>query len=244
MSSNADEVAVLPSSDVRDVIPTSDGGAIFVCGRERLSPGGGDRLEQPIFELNGEQRQGGIAIVDASGAITSSITEGLGDPRAAALQSDGSLLILDAEKGVVKLSNGAVTSAQLPAALPSGAIPRGLWISATGDLVATSSSGAVVSFGGAVLSISDAGTTWVARPGASNELLVGSDEGLVRVFPSNASAGTEPAIGDGFLPSFKQIDPPGSGGGQCAAAGESCSSQPNGCCPGLTCSSGIIPTCE
>jgi hypothetical protein len=203
-----------------------------------------DRIEGAPFELQGQQRAGGIALVDASGALGTIVTDGLGDPRAAALQSDGSLLILDAEKGVLKLSGSSVTSASLPLSAPQGAIPRSLWISPTGDLGAAFDRATIVSLGGATLLFDGVGNTWVVRPGKASELLVGSDEGLVRVFPSTGAAGTEPQIGEGFLPVFKQIDPPNPGGGQCAAAGEGCNSQPDGCCPGLTCSSGIVPTCQ
>lgn len=87
-SNDAKDVG-LPSSDVRDVVTSSDGSAYLVCARERMRPVS-DRIEGAPFELSGQQRAGGIALVDATGALGTIVTDGLGDPRAAALQSDKS----------------------------------------------------------------------------------------------------------------------------------------------------------
>lgn len=102
----------------------------------------------------------------------------------------------------------------------------------------------VISLGGATLLFDGVGNTWVVRPGKASELLVGADEGLVRVFPVDWRSRNRAADRRGVPAHVQAGRSAWLGGGQCAMAGEGCNSQPDGCCLGLTSSSGIVPTCE
>lgn len=238
---NPGPIVGLPSSEVTAVIPREDGSALLICAAERSSQLALDRATRELFLVDGQARKGGVASVTDKEISVLTQPGDAPDPRAAALDSDGSLLLLDAEKGALRLADGKVSAFALPAQPPDGAVPVSLWSGAQG-LVATYDRGAVVQLAGQSKVLQGVGYVWRAFERGSGVLLLGSDEGLLRVRSSEDLP--ESAAKAAVLPTFQTIAPVDSGG-QCLKQGESCQGNPDGCCPGLTCGGGgFVMSCQ
>lgn len=250
-----DLVEGLPSAEVYDVLFDESGAVHLVCGTERLQATY-DRTPRDVFFLEGQLRRGGVVRIEEDGSIT--MIAGPGDApdgRAAAFAPDGTLYILDAERGLVRQMASGFEVVAL-AGVPAGSEPHALWVGEGGDLVAGFSTGAFVRLGGEERFIDDVGFVWSVEA-SRDVVLLGTDRGLVRVIPAGAADAGEPAPAAGEAPPFVTIDPPlppadagvpdadaGVDGGACLPEGAVCHSDPTGCCPGLVCSSfGFVKNC-
>ncbi|MBI5535682.1 MAG: hypothetical protein HY898_23325 [Deltaproteobacteria bacterium] len=197
------EVEGLPSSEVRAVIMDADGGAWIVSATERVTATGLDREQREVFTLNGESRLGGITRVAKDGTLQV-IASGkdVPDPRAAAFDASGDLMVLDAEQGLLRVkATGEVQTAALPGALPAGA-PQGLWWGGAGDLAALTSAGVLLSLSGETRVLDDVGWGWRAAERSKGFVLIGTDQGLVRARGKGVDDIPEAPPGQGQLPSF------------------------------------------
>jgi hypothetical protein len=245
-SKDPKDVVGLPSGDVVEALVAADGSTYLVCSTEVVSAGSLDRDALEPFLLAGQPRPGGVAQVAPDNHV--SVLAGpdaVPDPRAAALDESGAVVVLDASKGALRISGGKVEPFPLPLPAPAKARPLSLWIGKNGDLVASYDQGAIVSLGGHSVFLSNVGWVWKTAERAPGVLLLGTDEGLVRVTVAGGQPDvTEGALEAGVLPAFVKIDPV-SGGGNCLKAGEACLGNVDGCCPGLTCGgSGFITMCQ
>lgn len=247
-SDDAKDVTGLPTGEVTAVVPAPDGSTYLVCATERVRGATLDREEGPAFldPSHGAPRLGGIARVSADGKVTVLVSgDAIPDPRAAALADDGTLLVADATKGLLRWNGSKLETVTPPASIPSGAIPHGVFVH--GDTTAvTGSLGVAVAIGKSSKFVGDVGHGWRAAARGNGVLLVGTDQGLLRVRAPGAPDVTEAKPIDGKLPAFAPVAPPPTDpGGSCIPAHTVCSSNPTGCCPGLTCSStGFALTCE
>lgn len=247
-------VTGLPSSDVRAVVP--DGDVVWlVSGIERTYAGSHDRNEGEPFVLEGEQRRGGLTRVDADGSITvvANATE-IPDGRAAALDADGVLHVLDARNGLLRWNGSETEPVELPVEVPAGSIPQSLAFGSAGTMVLGYDTGAVVQIGELAEWLDGFGYVWTALERAPGEILLGTDEGVVRVRAPGVTATDEPAPAAGERPPVVVVreggmgagDPdmgvPDMGGPSCKGEREICS--PGECCPGLACGgSGFVTEC-
>jgi hypothetical protein len=241
------DVIGLPSNEVAAVVVAADGSAYLACATERLGDSADGRVLGDAFLIGGEPRLGGLVRVSTSGAIEVLASgDALPDPRALALDASGALLVLDAQRGLLRYASGALTPVALDQA-PAMAYPHGLWAGAEGELASLFDRGAVVSLGGLSRLVDGTGHAWRATKRSAGIVLVGTDEGLVRVRAPGVSDVDEPAITKGATPPFHAVTPPGGGddGGACLGAHQPCAATPDACCPGLTCGgSGIIQECQ
>ncbi|MCB9604493.1 MAG: hypothetical protein H6722_13185 [Sandaracinus sp.] len=182
----------LPSSEIVDVVPLSNGRAFVVCGAERVRDGGNDRDDDyPVFTIGGAPRLGGVAIVDFDGAddvvgteddhtiVRVAGTPELPDPRAATLAPDGvSLLVLDANRGLVRIDEELVLHEETLPMEPS--YPHVVMETAR-TFVAGGAEGAVVRVDDATAVLTAYGHVWSALSREDDVVYLGSDEGLVRV---------------------------------------------------------------
>lgn len=240
-------VTGLPSAEVYDVLVDESGVVHLVCGTERMI-GTYDRVEREPFRIAGELRRGGVARIEADGSIT--VIAGpsvVPDGRAGAFAPDGTLYVLDADRGLLRQTSSGFEGVEL-AEVPSGSEPQTLWIGEGGDLVAGYDTGALVRVGEVSRFVGDVGVVWSATPDG-DALLLGTDRGLVRVIPEGATDAAEPDPAAGEAPPFAASEPPPPpppppDGGVCLGDGEVCRDDPEGCCPGLICSSlGIVQLC-
>jgi hypothetical protein len=239
---NPGPIVGLPSSEVTAVLPQADGSALLICAAERTTQLSLDRAPRALFLLDGEPRKGGVAAVKDKEVTVLTQPGDAPDPRAGVLATDGALLLLDAEKGALRLVDGKVEPFALPLAPPADAVPLSLWVSPQG-LVASYDRGAVVQLGGQSQLIEGVGYVWRSFEREAGVLMLGSDEGLLWVRSKNAPG--EEAPGAGVLPEFKVVEPVGGGGGACLAAGEVCQGNPDACCPGLSCGGGgVVLSCQ
>lgn len=194
----------LPSSEITDVIPLSNGRAFVIAGAERVRDGGSDRDDDhPVFRVDGADRLGGVALVDFDGLDdregtdddhTITIVAGpdeLADPRAAALLPDGvSLYVLDATRGLVRIDEDRVVHDEpLPLELT---FPHFVHTNETSFAVG-GAEGSVVSLGAVRHTLVDHGHAWTALPRDASVLYLGTDEGVVRLAAPGGTLPTEPA---------------------------------------------------
>ena len=242
-SEDAGDVTGLPSANVMDVLVLADGSSVLACAAERYDVSWLDRIEGGIFVLQGVSREGGIARVAPDGTIeVLADSKAAPDPRALALAPDGSVLALDAQHGVLRLGGGLVEQTDLPFPLPDDQRAHDLWLGANGDVVASLWQGAEVSLGGTWQLFGDVGHAWQALGRADGVVLVGTDQGVLRVRAEGATDVDEPAIEPGLEPPYAPIAPPG-GGGACLPVGTICKPADT-CCDGMSCTGGIVLTCQ
>jgi hypothetical protein len=246
-SKDASDIVGLPSSEVTGALVAPDGSAYLVCATERVTDVNLDRYTHQPFLLGGKARKGGVArVVDNSQVEVFAGPDDVPDPRASALDEGGALVVLDAEKGALRITAGKVEPFALPVEPPPGARPLSLWLGKGGDMVAGYDKGAIVSLGGHAAFLGNVGWVWRAAERAPGVLLLGTDEGLVRVRLETQADVPEGKVDPGVLPTFVAIAPvdPG-GGGNCLKQGEICQGNVNGCCPGLTCGGGgFVMMCQ
>jgi hypothetical protein len=238
------DIKGLPSSEVTAVVPLADGSAYFVCATERVRAPGRDRDEGTPFLDGTTPRLGGLAKVSATGTITVLVSGAeLPDPRAAALDDKGNLLLVDSTKGLLRWTGSKLEAVPSPVTIPSGAIPHGMLT--TPDATATTwSLGAHVTIGKTSAFVGDVGHAWRAMAPKAGVVLVGTDRGLLRVRGQGVTDSKEATPGVGHLPQTALVNPPPAPGA-CIALHAPCGANPTGCCAGTTCSSlGIIQTCE
>lgn len=237
----------LPSAEVYDVLFDAEGTAFVVCGTERLM-GTYDRVEREEFRLDGQLRRGGVARIEDDGSIT--VVAGPGvvpDGRAGAFAPDGTLYVLDAERGLLRQTGSGFEVVEL-SGVPAGSVPQTLWIGASGDLIAGFDTGAWMRLGETTRFLDGVGVVWGVEE-SDGLILLGTDRGLVRVAAPGVIDPGEPASSAGELPPFVGGEPPPpppppADGGMCLTEGQVCSASPEGCCPGLFCSSmGIVQHC-
>ncbi len=225
----------LPSSEVTAVVVESDGTTWLVSATERVRAPQHDRFEGDPFEHEGEVRRGGLSRVAPDGTLTVVASgDAVPDGRAAALSPEGDLYVLDAERGLLRLDGDALVTVDLPVDPPEGSIPKGLWVGAGGDLVAAFSTGAAVQLDGVAAFLDGVGYAWGAMERADGVVLVGTDEGLLRVRAPGVADVAEVSLPVGELPPYRGYAG-GGGGGTCLGEHEGCGSDAE-CCEGLFCS--------
>lgn len=256
----------LPTSEIWDAVADGEGGVYVACGVERMRRPTYDRFVADPFLRSGVELPGAVARIDSDGSIhvVASSAEAP-DPRALALDPDGSLWILDAEEGLLHLVGDTVTSETLPETVPATAVPEALFVSAN-VLVASFDELAVVRIGDVSTTVEDLGWTWRAIERAPNVVALGTDEGLVYVHPSSLTRTPEPSRPAGGPPPFVLLgggtdvdagtgDPDAgpalvdAGGGDldagaCLPAASVCNAASPPCCPGFVCGgSGFARAC-
>jgi hypothetical protein len=249
-----DTITGLPSSDVRAIVP--DGDIVWlISGIERTYAGSDDRNDGTPFTIGGEQRRGGLTRVEADGSITVVANAvDVPDGRAAALDPEGVLHVLDARNGLLRWTGSEVEAVELPVTVPSGAIPQTLVFGSEGTMVLGYDRGAVVQIGEVAEWLDGFGYVWTAMERGPGVVLLGTDEGLVRVRAPGVDPIAEPAPASGARPPVLVIREGGMGGGDpdmgvpdmggpsCKGEAEVCS--PGECCAGLVCGgSGIVTAC-
>lgn len=198
-SEDADDVVGLPSGDVRDLLREADGSVLAACAAERVDLPY-DRMETPIFEVDGVPRMGGLARLSGDSVEVLAGAEVLPDPRALTRDAAGRLWVADAERGVLRLDDGEWIEVPL-AGLPADAVPQAIWAGAGDDLALASSRGLWVRLSGRVLILDDVGFAW-SLAYKNDRLFVGTDTGLLVVRPSNAPATVLPPAPAGAPPPF------------------------------------------
>lgn len=195
----------LPSSEVVEVLPMTNGRAWIVMGAERVRDGGSDRDDDyPVFSVGGAPRLGGVAIVDFDGeddregtADDHTIVEVAGapelpDPRAAALHPDGtSLLVIDATRGLVRIDESLALHVL---ALPFTPSSPHVVHATEGAQVVGGAEGAWVTLADGAADVRDVGHVWSALRREDGVLYLGSDEGLVRVTTLDGTWPDEPSV--------------------------------------------------
>lgn len=198
-SEDAKDVVGLPSSDIRDLYRESDGSVIAACAAERVDLPY-DRMETPIFEVDGVPRMGGLARLLGASVEVLAGPEVLPDPRAVTRDGAGRLVVADAERGVLRQEGDAWVALEL-AGLPAGAIPQAIWAGEGDDLALATSAGLWVRIGQRVSIIDDVGFAW-SLAWHADRLFVGTDVGLVVVRPNTAPATVLPTPAAGAPPPF------------------------------------------
>ena len=251
-----DEVTGLPSSDVRAIVP--DGDVVWiVSATERIYAGDYDRNDGTVWTGESGPRRGGLARVERGDGSLTVVADAsqLPDGRAATLDAAGVLHVVDSQRGFLAWNGSTFDEVPLSVTVPEGAIPQTLWMGSDGELVIGYDLGAVVSLGGVTEWLEGFGFVWNAIARGEGVVLLGTDEGLVRVRAPGVAPIAEPAPTPGQLPPFATVRGGGMTGGadagvstdagvdgSCKAEGERCF--PDECCPGLGCGgSGIVPAC-
>lgn len=194
----------LPSGEVVEVLPTTNGRTWIVMGAERVRDGGSDRDDAyPVFSVGGAPRLGGVAIIDVDGeddlvgtADDHTIVRVAGapelpDPRAAALAPDGvSLLVIDATLGLVRIDEALTIH---PIALPfTPSSPH--VVHATPNARVVGGVGASIVLGDRAATLDDVGHVWTSTSREDDVLYLGTDEGLVRVTTLDGTWPAEPNV--------------------------------------------------
>jgi len=240
-----DAIPGLPSGEVTAIVPTEDG-TWLVCGTEGSWDSPLDRTLWPPYELEGAPRTGGVAFVGPDGApVVVAGPEDVPDPRTAALDEDGSLLVWDSQRGLLRVTRADVTPVELPDEVPAEVWPTSLWLGPDGALVATSSRGALVRVAGAERWLDGDGWTWNAAARSGDVLLIASDQGLLRVRPDTVPDVTEAPPGVAARPPYAVVPPPEiDDPGECLPAGARCELTGTPCCTGLECGgAGYVTLC-
>jgi hypothetical protein len=195
-------VTGLPSSNVTDIV-VGQAETFLIAGIERMTDTTYDRQPEAERFIDGQDRSGGVARIDREGAITI-LDDGTAVPdgRAAALDSEGTLWVLDAQRGLLRRTSNGFEEAPLSGVqIPSGSIPTDLRFGADW-MVATYSTGAAVRLGTHTTFVDGVGWTWAAIERAAGVLLIGADEGLIRVTAPGADDPGEPAAVASEAPAF------------------------------------------
>lgn len=243
-SQDLNDVTGLPSANVMDVLVLDDGTTVLACAAERYKISTLDRIEGGIFVLQGVSREGGVAHILADGTIEVIADSKVApDPRALALAADGSVMVLDAQHGVIHIAGGVAEKVELPFPLPEDKRAHDLWLGGDGEAVAALWAGAAVMLGGEWQMFDDVGHAWQRLERAAGVALIGTDGGLLRVRADGIHDVDEPSIEAGEAPPFEAIAPPGGGGGECLPFGTQCGPDAV-CCDGLSCAGGIVLTCQ
>ena len=244
-SNRPEDVKGLPTSDVRAVLPDTDGSVLLACARESVDASFYDRVEEPAFLLDGAEVPGGVVRVAADNTLSVVTTSAqTPDPRALAWDASGALLVGDAEVGLVRVTEDGVEAVDLGGSIPSGAIPRALWAGPGDDLVVGFDRGVYARIGGATLFVDTVGFTWTVEPFGPG-VLVGSDEGLVAIAPENTTWPAFEAVpAAGAIP-FAEVTTGGGTTGECLQASAVCTPGGTPCCAGLSCGgSGFVTMCQ
>lgn len=226
----------LPSAEVYDVLLDASGRVYLVCGTERMA-GTYDRQARAPFRLDGELRRGGVVRIEGDGSITTIAGSGVvPDGRAAAFAPDGTLFVLDAERGLLRQTAAGFEPSQL-GIVPTGSEPHTLWVGRGGDLVAGYDTGVLLRIDAQDSFLDDVGYVWNVEV-EGDVIYLGTDRGLVRVTPQGAAQIAEPEPDLGERPPFA------SAGGECLPEGEVCDARDDDCCPGLACGgTGFVLNC-
>lgn len=193
-----DDVPGLPSNTVWDVIPLGPKKALVACGIERDHPMFGD-MDHLFEPANRRDLRGGLAVVEdrTVSVIPAPKDVRFGDVVALAPAPGGTFVALDAELGLFRIDANAKTATRLKAATwqePERALD--VAVSPTG-LVAVSTTQQVrfFSLDGAELGTwgTDLGWVWTVHFTDASSLLVGTDQGLVRLTFGEATPLSLPA---------------------------------------------------
>jgi hypothetical protein len=152
--------------------------------------------------------------------------------------------VVDATKDLLRLQAGAFQALAWPAAVPAKAFPTSLWFDAGSAMVASFHQGVLLHFGSNAWFTAEHGGGWHAGLRAPGLILIGTDEGLLRVREAGAVEAPEPPPATAALPPFKNVhvkDPVPIG--ECVPLHGPCG-KGLPCCEGTTCSSGFVTTCE
>lgn len=197
-SPDAKEIAGLPTSEIAAVLPDGDG-VIVACATERTHhTADGDRILPPVFVGKAGPRKGGLVRLGPDAKIEvlagADVTP---DPSALARGPDGTIYVLDLERGLLRRT---ASGFEVVSASPSKVIWHHLFVGRGGDRALASGNGVDVTLGSRVRSITDVGHAWYVLPRSETSLLVGTDEGLVRV--GLGALASEAPKGTGTLPPF------------------------------------------
>lgn len=201
-SATTGDVAGLPSSEITAILPEATGGAIVACATERWHrPSSYDRvLDEPYPKT---PRKGGLARIAADGTL-SIVADGTvaPDPQALARAKDGSLWVLDLQRGLLHETSSGFVVVSPPTATPGAKWPHALWVGDSAEVAVGFDSGASIELGGKMAWIEGVGHVWRVLSRAQGTLLLGADEGLVRVHVPGSPEVAESAPGVGGLPPF------------------------------------------
>ncbi len=196
----ANEKVGIPSSDVYQAVVAEDGSTYLICGTERNMPLGDLRLETDAYVLEGKKRLGGVALVKKDGSFENIISgEILPDPRIAALKDDGSLVVIDKEKGPYIYKDKKTEAYDIGFEWKNTMTPNDLWIEKE-DFAFMFNEGAIVKLDGIQKEIKEVGFTWDALKRAEGVLYIGTDRGIVKVMTEDAADVTESPIGEAVDP--------------------------------------------
>jgi len=198
------EVAGLPSSEITSILPEPSGGALVACATERLhSPTSADRtLEGPYLGAAG-RRRGGIARIKRDGTLEIFADATVApDPQAIARGTDGTLWVLDLERGLLHETKTGFEVVALPSEVKPGAWPHAVWAGGPSEYGAGFDLGATVTLGGLHAWVGDVGHVWRILSRNEGTLLLGTDEGIVRVHTTSAPVAAELAPAPGSPPPF------------------------------------------
>lgn len=197
------DVPGLPSGEVASLVVARNGDAYLACATERVDGDVLDRVLGKPFVFKGEVRTGGIARITHGGKVEVLASGDVApDPRAVALDEAGTLFALDAQKGLLRHGEGGFEAVSVDPAAPVGSYPRGLWLGKGKDRAALYDTGASVSLGGGKAFVDGVGHAWRATERAAGVLLIGTDEGLVRVRTVDTADIMEQPAGEGAPPPF------------------------------------------
>lgn len=198
------EVLGLPSNEVTAILPEATGGALVACATERWhSPPNPDRVLEAPYPAKGGVRKGGIARIDRDGTVKLFADASVApDPYGLARGKDGSLWVVDLSRGLLHETKDGFEVVALPAEVKPGAWPHAVWAGADKEWAAGFDAGAAVSLGGLHTWIGSVGHVWRILPRNDGTLILGTDEGLVRVHTPSAPAAAELAPAPGSAPPF------------------------------------------
>lgn len=205
-SEEPEDIVGLPTGEITAIALADDGTAYLACGTERMDADNDRGFREP-FVLDGEIRLGGVARIAPDGTVTVLTADGeIPDPRGIALEPSGDVLVLDREKGLLRFSGGA-WEVVVQEGVPSDAIPTGLWIGAVDTRATLYDQGALISIGDESQLVEGVGHTWHSLERAPHVLVVGTDEGLLRIHGPDAGDVVESAIEIGAMPPFTVVIP-------------------------------------
>lgn len=242
-ANQAGQIEGLPSNDVRDILLAGDGGVYAVCATERIDSSSLDHAEEDMLLIDGEPRYGGVVHISSDATVQLVIpSEASPDPRAAALDPQGRLVVADRVQGLVRLGDDGPEQWDSGLKWPAGSIPRVLWFGEGTDMAIGFDTGLAVRYAGTEGFIGDHGTVWTLLK-RGDTLLAGTDEGLIRLTPPDKADTLEPPLDIPKNPPFLTVEPP-KPPLACLPTGTPCLATPEDCCPGLICGSGFVSVCE
>lgn len=201
---DAHEVVGLPSNEVTAILPESAGGALVACAIERWhSPPKADRVLEAPYPAKAGIHKGGIARIDRDGTVKILADATIApDPYGLARGKDGSLWVLDLSRGLLHETKDGFEVVALPSEVKPGAWPHAVWAGAEREWAAGFDVGAAVALGGLNGWVGSVGHVWRILPRNEGTLLLGTDEGVVRVHTPSAPAAAEVAPAPGAAPPF------------------------------------------